>query len=556
MTPSMHCQRELDEDLCYVGTLPDETLMRWHGERYSTSKQLLTLYSLAHGLAAKRIVEVGFGRSTFVLARAAHENSGVLESCDVEDYSALLSPTERSVVRLHHGTSESFWPLVEAGVDFAFLDHFSSEDQPPAWIVGELEQCIAKLAPHGMVAIHDGFVARYRLREVLAALRRSVGLDFEVVTLPFNYGLTLLRRSLPVETIGHRFPKKVEPTQVEDSVTLQPLRPRSLAISAPIDAARVLMIADVPNWVFERHCAELTSRLGGRFSLTTAFAGQGFDEDDFDLIYALEWNLVDTKRIRDRSKYVTGVRSYTSWQDHAPAAFGAFLSEQFAAVHAVSASLVEALRRFVPSIALLRHGVDVDRFNPTTRCDQSAERAVVGWCGNRLAGVKGDGWIDALALLPDIELRRCEYKNGQRHQDDMPAFYDALDIYVCASLSEGHNNAVLEAAAMGRAIVTTDSGTVREWLRDGHSALIVPADIDAIVAAVEHLRDQPRLRRMLGAQARRAVCATFAWADMAEEHARFFEAALQRRSGACEAHGAPRNNSSYCLQTANGSMSQ
>ena len=91
MTPPMHCQRELERDLGYVGTLPDEVLMRWHAERYSTSKHLLTLYSLAHGLGARRIVEVGFGRSTFVLARAAHENGGTLESCDLQDFSALLS---------------------------------------------------------------------------------------------------------------------------------------------------------------------------------------------------------------------------------------------------------------------------------------------------------------------------------------------------------------------------------------------------------------------------------------------------------------------------------
>ena len=64
--PVMHCQSEIERDCSYQGLLPDETLMSWFRDSYSTSKHLLTLYSVATGLQARNILEIGFGRSSFV----------------------------------------------------------------------------------------------------------------------------------------------------------------------------------------------------------------------------------------------------------------------------------------------------------------------------------------------------------------------------------------------------------------------------------------------------------------------------------------------------------
>jgi len=522
----MHCQAELERDLGYVGTLPDATLLQWHRDRYSTSKHLLTLYSIAHGLRARRIVEVGFGRSTFMLARAAHENGGTLESCDLQDFTALLSQTERRVVRSHVGDTGTFWPTVDAGVDLAFLDYFSAEGLDPAWIAAELGLCLQRLAPGGVIAIHDGFVAKYELASVLRQLRRQFGERIEQLTLPFNYGLTLLRRAeSPTHATVDAFCKK--PGDSAPTARELVTQPAAGEPRATDERPRILLIADVPDWIFARHCEELTRRLGHRYAFETICQGEPFDEDAYDLIYPLEWNLVAPTAIRAPRKYVTGVRSFTAWQDRAPAAFGRLLAHNFQRVHAVSHGLVEVLRRFVPHLSLLRHGVDLQRFTPTTRADQSGERLVLGWCGNRSATVKGTAaLVEPLAMLPDVQLAQCAYRDGQRAPADMPAFYDSLDVYLCASASEGNNNAVMEAAAMGRAIVTTASGTVREWLRDGHSALIVEPTLPAIVAAIEHLRDHPRLRRTLGENARAAVHAAMDWSHHAADHQRFFDEAL------------------------------
>ncbi|MFO1490466.1 MAG: hypothetical protein U1F87_06035 [Kiritimatiellia bacterium] len=82
----MHCQQEFENDVKGHVLLDDTLLMKWANERYSTSKHLLTLYAVATGLKPRRMLEVGTGRSSFVLARVAVENDASLLCCDTEDF--------------------------------------------------------------------------------------------------------------------------------------------------------------------------------------------------------------------------------------------------------------------------------------------------------------------------------------------------------------------------------------------------------------------------------------------------------------------------------------
>ena len=123
---TMHCQRELEADLSSrQDFLSDDILLRWFNDSYSTSRHLLILYSIARGLKAATILEIGFGRSSFVLARAAHENNGRFISCNERDFSYLLSEQEKAVTSFVHDKSDRLWPTLRQGVDFAFLDYFS-----------------------------------------------------------------------------------------------------------------------------------------------------------------------------------------------------------------------------------------------------------------------------------------------------------------------------------------------------------------------------------------------------------------------------------------------
>lgn len=91
-------------------------------------------------------------------------------------------------------------------------------------------------------------------------------------------------------------------------------------------------------------------------------------------------------------------------------------------------------------------------------------------------------------------------------RDDVPDLLAAMDVWVMSSIREGLPVALLEAMAAARPIVATTVGGIPDAVRDGESALLVPAaDPAALAAAVGRLLDDPALARRLGAAARRTA---------------------------------------------------
>jgi glycosyltransferase involved in cell wall biosynthesis len=88
-------------------------------------------------------------------------------------------------------------------------------------------------------------------------------------------------------------------------------------------------------------------------------------------------------------------------------------------------------------------------------------------------------------------------------RDVRPAL-QAASVYVLPSYREGTPRTVLEAMAMGRAIVTTDAPGCRQTVVDGESGLLVPVrDVDGLVAAMARFVADPGLAARFGDAARR-----------------------------------------------------
>ena len=291
---------------------------------------------------------------------------------------------------------------------------------------------------------------------------------------------------------------------------------------------RILLLADVPNWIFARHCRMLQRYLSDEFDFTIRFMGDRFNEEDFTLIYPLEWVVIEPGTIRDPRKYITGIRSHLWWPDRDFNEFTRFLLSKFNRVHVVSRRLFDIFEPALPGVAYVTHGVDTEFFKPSTSTDQSGNRVRVGWAGNRNSDAR-KGFaeiIEPLGKLRGVELVFCGYIDCNLSLDEMRSFYDSLDIYVCASDLEGNNNSLMEAASMARAIITTDNGTVPEYLHHGENALIVDRSPEDFIQAVETLRDDPALRVRLGKGACEAIKRSWNWRDKAEDYRRFFKEAI------------------------------
>ncbi|MFA7430530.1 MAG: glycosyltransferase family 4 protein [Rhodospirillaceae bacterium] len=89
-------------------------------------------------------------------------------------------------------------------------------------------------------------------------------------------------------------------------------------------------------------------------------------------------------------------------------------------------------------------------------------------------------------------------------RDDIAALTAASHIAVLPSYREGMPKALLEAAACGRPLVTTDVPGCRALVEDGINGLLVPErDALALADALERLALDAALRQRLGQQARR-----------------------------------------------------
>jgi glycosyltransferase involved in cell wall biosynthesis len=179
-------------------------------------------------------------------------------------------------------------------------------------------------------------------------------------------------------------------------------------------------------------------------------------------------------------------------------------------------------------------GVDIRRFRPTEPAPARKPRVLLA---TRLLWDKGIGeFIEAARQLqragisaefvlagvsdsgnpsavPQQEIERWAEEGvatALGHVEDMPGLLAGVDIVVLPSYREGLPRILLEAAASGIPIVTTDVPGCREIVEHESNGLLVPVkDAGALAAAIRRLIESPATRARFGASGRRRVLAEF-----------------------------------------------
>jgi predicted O-methyltransferase YrrM len=173
--------------------ISDEVMWKWFRENHSVSKHMLILYSIVRGLNAKRVLEIGFGRSSLILARAAHENEGEFVCCDTSDCSDLLSESEKKITQFVCGTSDTIWKNKNPSrFDFAFLDYFSGVGVSLPFVIREVRNCLQRLSVGGILCIHDVAQPQYPVHRIEHYLKLDDAVEWLV--LPYHHGLAVIRK--------------------------------------------------------------------------------------------------------------------------------------------------------------------------------------------------------------------------------------------------------------------------------------------------------------------------------------------------------------------------
>ncbi|WP_027390801.1 glycosyltransferase family 4 protein [Chrysiogenes arsenatis] len=105
------------------------------------------------------------------------------------------------------------------------------------------------------------------------------------------------------------------------------------------------------------------------------------------------------------------------------------------------------------------------------------------------------------------------------HRDDIAALTALCDLYVLPSYREGVPRTLLEAASMGKPIVTTDTVGCREVVRHGENGFLVPVrNANALADAIRQLLEDKELCLTMGRASRTIATSEFAVEHVVEQY--------------------------------------
>lgn len=219
--------------------------------------------------------------------------------------------------------------------------------------------------------------------------------------------------------------------------------------------------------------------------------------------------------------------------------------------------------RILPErIRVIPNGVDTQLFAPDgsrrqrarERFGFSPEDLVLGSIG-RMAPIKGhETMLRAGEVLlrrkknvrlllvgagPDLDRHRSYVESSLLLKDrvvfagasfEVAELYQAMDVFILPSISEGLSNTLLEAMATGLPCIATDVGGNPELVSHGHEGfLFSPSDVSQLAAYVEQISENGALRAQFSAAARQRAISQFSLDRMMDAYTNLYSELANRR---------------------------
>jgi glycosyltransferase involved in cell wall biosynthesis len=193
-------------------------------------------------------------------------------------------------------------------------------------------------------------------------------------------------------------------------------------------------------------------------------------------------------------------------------------------------------REAIPGSVTIPNGVDLGRFQPSVRPCDPRRLLFIGSFAHRPNVLAMEFFLrEVFPLLPDVTLHVIA---GQRHErfwdlaqqnvevegfvaDVRPAYEQATLVIAPLVASAGTNIKILEAMAMGKAVVSTEAGINGLDLEPRRDVIVAEAP-EALAQAITWLLESPQERKTIEAQARRTVERRYGWDAIAREQTRLY----------------------------------
>lgn len=190
---------------------------------------------------------------------------------------------------------------------------------------------------------------------------------------------------------------------------------------------------------------------------------------------------------------------------------------------------------------IIHDGVDLLKYKPSNlERFENIDKLIVGWVGNsKFKDSTGDDDLKGLekiikpAILElqqegyNIELNLADRNIKMIPQEEMPNFYNSINLYVCASKTEGTPLTILEAMAMGVPVISTDVGVVSEVLGEkGKKYILEERTIECLKNKIKQLLSNKQHFKEIS-QENLVKIKNNDWSNICLKYKKFFENSLK-----------------------------
>ena len=284
---------------------------------------------------------------------------------------------------------------------------------------------------------------------------------------------------------------------------------------------KILLVADQPGWIFDRHCHEIQKRLSNEFEIAIAYHRQNIPElsKQYDVVYVMD---PMPMAYPPPEKTIMGLRCEFLFREHPNGAQGLYsegfpgrcvsMQDKCSILHMVNQFQMDTFKDIVTDrpLLLVPHGVDETIFdkNKHGRIDNSTLRVSVSGRGSQN---KGFGYVNEACQKLGINIMAAQYGRNKLTKEQMPDFYKGVDIHVCMSKDEGLNNPMLEAGAMGIPVISTRSGAAEQIIQNDVNGLLIDRTVDDLVQALTKLKDNHDILISMGNNMYNEIMTNWTW---------------------------------------------
>ena len=321
---------------------------------------------------------------------------------------------------------------------------------------------------------------------------------------------------------------------------------------------KVLIIVDKFGWSYDsiaRGIVRHNSNPTLSFDIVSLQDDPDFIERNhsgYDLVFAMGWTLIIAKKKKhnyremlpflERKKLITGIHSHRSWDEYSslpdtsPAPSIGLVDKlaQIKNINVISRRLYKIFSDAgLENLSLTENGVDAELFKPVCPINTNKNiPLVLGFSGSTNSPkhdyLKGlSEFILPLRDIPNVEVKVLGGRGEQQvSRVEMPELYNQIDLYICASTSEGFSQSVLEASSCGRGVVSTKVGGCEDLIDENENGVFIKRDLAEIRERIIQLEADRMLVKRLGENSRRKILEQYSWAIRVKDWLKFVEANL------------------------------